>query len=146
MPFKSEAQRRFLFAKHPDVAREFAAATPKGKELPEHVKKAHALGITHALARFKMSGEELRLKIPTRTFHGFDAAAKSVAKKANVPDANTLEEMLEQISPPATPADQKVTTDHLNRSTAWGAPNNLAGGDAASRVSDMGQPTGFGGI
>jgi hypothetical protein len=39
MPFKSEAQRRFLFAKHPAVAREFAAATPKGKRLPQHVAK-----------------------------------------------------------------------------------------------------------
>jgi hypothetical protein len=39
MPFKSNAQRKYLFAKHPDVAKEFAAATPKGKKLPEHVKK-----------------------------------------------------------------------------------------------------------
>jgi hypothetical protein len=38
MPFKSQAQRRYLFAKHPEVAKEFAAATPKGKKLPEHVK------------------------------------------------------------------------------------------------------------
>lgn len=38
MPFKSDAQRKFLFAKHPKVAREFAAATPKGKMLPKHVK------------------------------------------------------------------------------------------------------------
>lgn len=146
VPFKSEAQRRFLFAKHPDVAREFAAATPRGKKLPEHVKESHARGGADALAYFKLGGEELRLKIPSRTFHGFDAAAKSVARKsANVPDADTLEQMLEQIAPPRTPADQKVTTDHLNRSTAWGAPNNLAGGDAASRVSDMGQSNGFGG-
>jgi hypothetical protein len=35
MPFKSEAQRKFLFAKHPEVAREFAAKTPKGKKLPK---------------------------------------------------------------------------------------------------------------
>lgn len=37
MPFKSEAQRRYLFAKHPAVAREFAQATPKGAKLPQHV-------------------------------------------------------------------------------------------------------------
>lgn len=42
MPFRSQAQRRFLFAKHPDIAREFAAATPKGAKLPEHVKEASA--------------------------------------------------------------------------------------------------------
>ncbi len=39
MPFKSAAQRRFLYAKHPAVAKEFASKTPKGAKLPEHVSK-----------------------------------------------------------------------------------------------------------
>ncbi|HEV8420528.1 MAG TPA: hypothetical protein VGR13_04160 [Actinomycetota bacterium] len=39
MPFKSQAQRRYLYAKHPEVAKEFEAVTPKGKKLPQHVKK-----------------------------------------------------------------------------------------------------------
>lgn len=38
MPFKSKAQRRFMYAKHPEIAKEFESATPKGKKLPEHVK------------------------------------------------------------------------------------------------------------
>jgi hypothetical protein len=38
MPFQSEAQRRFLWMKHPEVAKEFASATPKGKKLPYHKK------------------------------------------------------------------------------------------------------------
>lgn len=38
MPFKSEAQRKFLYATNPKVAAEFEAATPKGKKLPEKVK------------------------------------------------------------------------------------------------------------
>ena len=37
MPFKSQAQRKFLFAKHPRIAKEFAAHTPDIKSLPEHV-------------------------------------------------------------------------------------------------------------
>ena len=40
MPFKSEAQRRFMFAKHPKMAKEWASHTPKGADLPEHVKKS----------------------------------------------------------------------------------------------------------
>lgn len=40
MPFESQAQRRFMYAKHPKLAKEFEAATPKGAKLPEHVKKA----------------------------------------------------------------------------------------------------------
>ena len=43
MPFKSEAQRGYLFANHPQVAKEFAAATPKGKKLPYKAKKQHSM-------------------------------------------------------------------------------------------------------
>lgn len=41
MTFKSKSQQRLLFAKHPDVAEEFAEKTPKSKykSLPEHVSK-----------------------------------------------------------------------------------------------------------
>jgi hypothetical protein len=39
MPFRSEAQRRFMFSQHPEIAKEFQAATPKDANLPEHVKK-----------------------------------------------------------------------------------------------------------
>ncbi len=34
MPFKSQAQRRYMYAKHPKLAKEFEAKTPKGKKLP----------------------------------------------------------------------------------------------------------------
>lgn len=40
MPFKSKAQRRALYAKDPKLAREFEAETPKGKKLPEKVRKS----------------------------------------------------------------------------------------------------------
>lgn len=38
MPFKSKSQRGFMYANHPKLAKEFEAATPEGKSLPEHVK------------------------------------------------------------------------------------------------------------
>lgn len=39
--FKSKAQQKYLYAKEPEVAQEFAEHTPKSayKKLPEHVKK-----------------------------------------------------------------------------------------------------------
>jgi hypothetical protein len=40
MAFKSKAQRAYLFAKHPKIAREFAAHTPKGAKLPKKKKKS----------------------------------------------------------------------------------------------------------
>ena len=39
MPFKSKSQRAYLFAKKPKIAKEFAKETPKGKKLPQKVKK-----------------------------------------------------------------------------------------------------------
>jgi len=35
----SRAQRAYLWMHHPEIAREFEAATPKGKKLPKHSKK-----------------------------------------------------------------------------------------------------------
>lgn len=43
MPFRSSAQRRFLFLKHPDIAKRWAQETPKGAKLPEHVQKKAAM-------------------------------------------------------------------------------------------------------
>jgi len=39
MPIKSKAQRRFLHARKPRLAKKFESETPKGKKLPEKVKK-----------------------------------------------------------------------------------------------------------
>lgn len=39
MPFKSQSQRGYLYANHPDIAARFASETPKGKKLPKRVKK-----------------------------------------------------------------------------------------------------------
>lgn len=39
MPFKSKAQQRYMFAVHPEMAKEWAKETPDFKSLPEKVKK-----------------------------------------------------------------------------------------------------------
>jgi len=39
MPLKSKAQRRYLWATDPKLAKKFEKETPKGKKLPEHAKK-----------------------------------------------------------------------------------------------------------
>lgn len=37
MPFVSKAQRRYLFANKPEMAKRWAAETPKNKSLPERL-------------------------------------------------------------------------------------------------------------
>lgn len=40
MPFKSKQQRKFMYAKHPEMAKKWEEKTPKGKSLPKKVKKS----------------------------------------------------------------------------------------------------------
>lgn len=41
MPFKSDAQRRMMYATHPKIAARWSKETPKG-DLPEKVSKTKA--------------------------------------------------------------------------------------------------------
>ena len=58
MPFKSRAQQSYLFAKHPDVAEEFAEHTTKRefKHLPEHVSDKNGLKALSKKHRRKKDG------------------------------------------------------------------------------------------
>jgi hypothetical protein len=55
MPFQSKAQRRWMYANHPEMAAEWSKHTPKGAKLPEKVKKAE---IINAL-KFKFAKDQL---------------------------------------------------------------------------------------
>jgi len=39
MPFKSQAQRAFMYSQHPKLAKRFEEETPKDKKLPKKLKK-----------------------------------------------------------------------------------------------------------
>ena len=52
-PFKSEKQRRYLYTNEPVVAKEFAKKTPKGKKLPEKVKKKKSAAFDLSTQMFK---------------------------------------------------------------------------------------------
>lgn len=41
MPFKSEAQRRFMWAKHPGIAQRWVDEGATSKGLPAHATKKH---------------------------------------------------------------------------------------------------------
>lgn len=52
MPFLSKSQRRFMYAKHPEMAREWESKTDHSKPLPEHVKHAFDKGFQEELKKF----------------------------------------------------------------------------------------------
>lgn len=39
MPFKSESQKKWMYANKPKMAKEWQKETPKGKKLPNKVKR-----------------------------------------------------------------------------------------------------------
>jgi len=41
MPFKSQAQRGWMYSQHPEMAKRWESETPKGAKLPEHVQQAN---------------------------------------------------------------------------------------------------------
>ena len=45
MPLKSRAQRRWMHATNPAMAKRWEAETPKGKMLPKKVKKPKKKGV-----------------------------------------------------------------------------------------------------
>jgi hypothetical protein len=57
MPFESKAQQRWMFAKHPKMAKRWAKHTPDIKDLPEHVKKADLLNCFGKIASIMLKRE-----------------------------------------------------------------------------------------
>jgi hypothetical protein len=55
MPFVSKAQQRFLYAREPEVAEEFAEHTPKSayKKLPEHVRDKGRLSMKELSNKYR---------------------------------------------------------------------------------------------
>ncbi len=43
VPYRSEAQRRFMHERHPEIAKRFDAETPAGAKLPEHVHRGRVV-------------------------------------------------------------------------------------------------------
>jgi hypothetical protein len=62
MPFRSESQRKWMYANHPEMATRWQEHTPKGKKLPEHVgkvKKAFWAGLSNELQKLAEDNDTL---------------------------------------------------------------------------------------
>lgn len=57
MPYESDAQRKFMHAKHPEIAKRWDKHTSKGKKLPEHKKEA-MLKVATALSKLPSETRE----------------------------------------------------------------------------------------
>jgi hypothetical protein len=62
MPFKSQAQRAYLYANHPDIAKEFEAETPPGVALPGHARKAKTRAVSKATHRTRGAIQKARIR------------------------------------------------------------------------------------
>jgi hypothetical protein len=57
VPFKSKEQRRFLFAKHPHIAKRWAEHTPDIKGLPEKKMKKTSAEIVELVLKYATDGK-----------------------------------------------------------------------------------------
>ena len=82
MPFKSQAQRRWMYSQHPEMAEKWEKETPKGKKLPTRLKTAANHAAEAEKVRSTISGFFEAQGLPSSTpyvltagsslfFHGF---------------------------------------------------------------------------
>ena len=57
MPFASKAQRRWMYANEPRMARRWEEHTPKGSKLPDKVKKAYIQGFLNRAEQYGLRKE-----------------------------------------------------------------------------------------
>ena len=53
MPFKSKAQKKYLYATNPKLAKKFQKKTPKGTRLPNKVRRKAKGGTKKKVQRYK---------------------------------------------------------------------------------------------
>ena len=65
MPFRSKAQRRWMYATHPRMAKHWEEVTPKGKALPEKVKQSAFFDELQKISRILNEEERGMIRRPT---------------------------------------------------------------------------------
>jgi len=144
MPFVSQAQRRYMHAKEPELAEEYESKTPKGKKLPERVQKAPSpmdLAWAYLLKQVPplpdWSGEDLAALrwIPQRRTSTYHQARPIIGEKLGQP--LQFEYQMRQHGREALPGvfDPRIETV----SGTWVSPADamaLANPDITSRYSE----------
>ncbi len=101
MPFESKAQQRFMFAKHPRVAKRWADHTPDMKKLPEKkMKKTSADLADLVVKRAAVLTEAKRDKLPEKAF------ALPEEEKYPIPDIEHARNALARVSQHGTPDER----------------------------------------
>lgn len=126
MPFVSQAQRKWMYANKPSMAKRWEAHTPKGKKLPEHVKEAAYMdGVTTAL-------NDMGLKTAnSNETHGSPYPSKS-------PTINA--ERLAQILQNQDDIPAKIYPENGRQSrgtVSWSHPINITGLDEGQSIAGV---------
>jgi len=124
MPFKSESQRKLMWAKHPNIAKKWADEYPNQKNLPKHANKEHKMKLETSAAmpskKDKKTYEDYELDGHVRTLvdaqkiaddpHLMKAVHKHAKKKKN--ELSNATKMLDnQMDEDETPKEAKSIDD-----------------------------------
>lgn len=121
MPFKSKAQQRFMFAKHPKMAREWAHETDDIKSLPEKVKK-----------------EKTSMQLSDRSVEAFFSELGKIANAMGDLTRTTLRATARPVSKVLTP--MPALRKGVHPETVFGHGKTPAPSTAAARPKNVAQP------
>lgn len=121
MPFRSEAQRRWMYANKPEMAKRWASKTPKGKDLPARVakltlKRMHGFGRdpVDRLKKKPMHLVKLKHMIARRRQPSGRSAVGSVGKYET-----TTVEGVEEMSPGQADAMSEAATQPTGKASGY---------------------------
>lgn len=166
MPFKSEAQRRFMFSQHPKLAQEFQDATPENAKLPEHVKhkmaeggevkpeiseqeKQNAIYKAMGMGKFAMGGavptpEVPGLQIPDRNDPNFWESIKNALSNVGGPiikPAQMAAGVAEKATPVIAEAGKQLAGPAVEAVNQVTGANFPVPPPPAPKTPDLGTPT-----
>lgn len=132
MPFKSQAQRGFMYSHHPKMAKEFEAATPKEENLPYHVKKAYG-GEIPEKPTFGSENPDLD---NLRQLLALDQGNEEFTLSGKTPDKSLDELQGEESTPHINTEDGKFLGDF----TETIKPKMAGGGDISNALRQLSSP------
>jgi hypothetical protein len=119
MPFKSQAQRKWMYANHPEMAKRWSEHTPKGKKLPEYVneKKAFVQGFIKRAAEYGVD-EKQAFELLKRAATSFPQPTAQPAMPRPAAQPQQTQPQQPPAQPQQTPARQQAAQPAMPRPAA----------------------------
>ena len=90
MPFKSQAQRRFMYSQKSELAKKFEKNTPKNQKLPEKVNESNLIKRINTVLADDQQLSVKNIQSRLRFEHNLDSALELLPNKIITFSKNTI--------------------------------------------------------